>query len=270
MEGIGGILREARERKNVSLDDIEDTTKIKKRYLLAMEMEEWSRMPGKAYAKGFLRTYARYLGLDEQSMSEMYEASVAAQAADSPDAHTDRKRKNKSKSEKLRKPDEVDLHNKPRKNMIYVLCILSVAVLTFSVWAYKRYYLDDFEAEIPMQPAIVQPQPEPEPEPDIVETIPEKAVYTAFAVKLEATEDCWLRLSDGDTLVYEGTMRTGEIREYEDKGRVDIRIGNAGGVTVTLNGVEIPSLGTSGQIVTKNYSIIEGSMVDDETGEAIS
>ncbi|MCL1849639.1 MAG: DUF4115 domain-containing protein [Clostridiales bacterium] len=273
MEGIGGILRDARDRKAVSLDEIEEATKIKKRYLLAMEQEEWNQLPGKVYAKGFLRTYARYLGLDEQSMADMFELSFAARAAEAAEAlsGTDRKRHGKrQRKQRTAKQQEVDLHNKPRKKMIYVLCILSVAVLTFSVWAYKTYYLNEVEAEKQAPPPIVQPQPEPSIEPAAKDLAPDPVVMADFSIKLEAKESCWLRLKDNEALIYEGTMRPGEIQEFAEVGQVEIRIGNAGGVVMTLNGIELPAFGASGQVVTKHYAIIEGIMVDGETGETLS
>ena len=271
MEGIGEILREARERKDVSFAEIEEAIKIKKRYLLALEHEEWSVLPGKVYAKGFLRTYARYLGLDERSLSDLYELSTATSGTERSDALSQtpgRKRKGRKK----KKQPEVDLHNKPKKKMIYVLCVLSIAVLTFAVWAYKTYYLNEIEAEKTTPPPIVQPQPQPESEtkPEIIEPEPEPVILTAFVIRLEATESCWLRLRDQKNLVYEGTMLPGEVREYEDIETIDIRIGNAGGLVMTLNGIKIPPLGTSGQVVAKYYSISEGKMVDDETGETLS
>ena len=269
MEGIGEILREARERKNVSFEEIEDTTKIKKRYLLAMELEEWSRMPGKVYAKGFLRTYARYLGLDEQSIADLFELSLAAREPDKAELSAVPAEK-KRKARRRRKQPEVDLHNKPKKRMVYVLCILSVILIVFVVWAYKTYYLDEIEAEKQAPPPIVLPQPEPAPPPFVVEPDPEPVVLTAFAIQLEATENCWLRLRDGGELVYEDTMRKGEIREFEDIGAIELRIGNAGGLLITLNGLSLPPTGSSGQIVTKHFSIVDGVMMDDDTGEVLS
>ena len=61
---IGASLREARLRRGLSPGDVEQATRIRTRYLGAIEEERWELLPGDAYAKGFLRTYAEYLGLD--------------------------------------------------------------------------------------------------------------------------------------------------------------------------------------------------------------
>ena len=64
--GIGPSLREARIRRGVGLDRVEAATRIRIRYLEAIEDDRWDELPAEAYAKGFLRTYASYLELDPQ------------------------------------------------------------------------------------------------------------------------------------------------------------------------------------------------------------
>ena len=61
---IGNTLREARVRRNLTLQQVEEDIKIRVKYVQAMENEDWDVMPGVTYVKGFLRTYSTYLGLD--------------------------------------------------------------------------------------------------------------------------------------------------------------------------------------------------------------
>ena len=61
---IGASLREARTRRGLSSADVQKAIRIRERYLTALEEEKWDLLPGDAYAKGFLRTYAEFLGLD--------------------------------------------------------------------------------------------------------------------------------------------------------------------------------------------------------------
>lgn len=71
-DGIGPTLRRARERRSVGLSEVEAATKIRPRYLRAMENEEWSVLPGGAYTRSFIRTYASYLGLDGERLVDEY------------------------------------------------------------------------------------------------------------------------------------------------------------------------------------------------------
>jgi hypothetical protein len=69
-DGVGATLREARNRRKIDLAEVEAATKIRVRYLRAMENEEWDLLPGDAYARGFVRSYATYLGLDAERLAE--------------------------------------------------------------------------------------------------------------------------------------------------------------------------------------------------------
>jgi cytoskeleton protein RodZ len=80
--GIGATLREARNRRKVELSEVEAAIKIRVRYLLAIENEEWDALPGDAYARGFVRTYAYYLGLDGERLADDYRRSIAPSGAD--------------------------------------------------------------------------------------------------------------------------------------------------------------------------------------------
>jgi Helix-turn-helix domain len=70
--GIGPTLREARNRRKADLSEVEAAIKIRVRYLQAMENEEWDALPGGAYTRGFIRTYASYLGLDGERLADDY------------------------------------------------------------------------------------------------------------------------------------------------------------------------------------------------------
>jgi cytoskeletal protein RodZ len=72
MPEIGATLREARMRARIDISEIEFQTKIRAKYLRALENEEWDLLPGPTYVKSFLRTYADALGLDGKRLVEEY------------------------------------------------------------------------------------------------------------------------------------------------------------------------------------------------------
>src|SRR2546423_12488306 len=74
MAEIGSNLRETRIRKKIDITTVEEATKIRAKYLRAIENEEWSVLPGPTYVKTFLRTYAQYLGLDAHLLVDEYAA----------------------------------------------------------------------------------------------------------------------------------------------------------------------------------------------------
>src|SRR5436309_11946541 len=72
MPDIGATLREARMRARIDISEVEAVTKIRAKYLRALENEEWDLLPGPTYVKSFLRTYAESLGLDGKLLVEEY------------------------------------------------------------------------------------------------------------------------------------------------------------------------------------------------------
>jgi helix-turn-helix protein len=84
--GVGTILREARNRRKVELSEVEAATRIRFRYLRAIEDEEWDVLPGGVYTRGFVRTYASFLGLDGDRLVSDYRESVEPwhRSADAP------------------------------------------------------------------------------------------------------------------------------------------------------------------------------------------
>jgi cytoskeleton protein RodZ len=78
---IGEVLKAARVRAGLDLAAVEERTKIRVRYLRALEEERWDELPSTAYGKGFLRTYAELLGLDPEALVDEYRRQVEADVA---------------------------------------------------------------------------------------------------------------------------------------------------------------------------------------------
>src|SRR5690606_17784372 len=70
VHSLGALLRERREAMGVSLAEVEVATRIRQKYLSALESEEWHLLPGEVVGRGFLRNYADYLGLDPQEIMD--------------------------------------------------------------------------------------------------------------------------------------------------------------------------------------------------------
>ena len=94
MPPIGDTLREARMRQRLDIVDVEERTKIRAKYLRALENEEWALLPGPTFVRTFLRTYAEAVGLDPHALVEayrtQYDAGEEPEAAQQPLAATPR------------------------------------------------------------------------------------------------------------------------------------------------------------------------------------
>jgi cytoskeletal protein RodZ len=78
---VGQALREARLQRGIDLTEVERVTKIRVKFLRAMEEDHWEQLPAPAYARGFLQTYARYLDLDDEALVEQYRENIEPEDA---------------------------------------------------------------------------------------------------------------------------------------------------------------------------------------------
>ena len=104
---LGSSLREARVRRELTLGDVAEETRIRSRYLQALEDERFELLPGPIYAKGFLRAYADYLGLDSQLFVDEYNARFAEE-------------------EPLPAPRQLELRTRPRRREVVAAAVLVV------------------------------------------------------------------------------------------------------------------------------------------------
>jgi hypothetical protein len=86
---IGEVLKRARSREHLDIRDVEEQTKIRIKYLRAMEQDDWDVLPSHAYAKGFLRTYASILGLDADALVDEYRRRYEGPSAEGPYTFTE-------------------------------------------------------------------------------------------------------------------------------------------------------------------------------------
>lgn len=227
---IGSTLREARVRRGVTLQQAEEDTKIRVRYLQAMENEEWDVLPGAAYAKGFLRTYATYLGLDPEVIVGEFKTQVLAEAGGGPEPFPS--------ASLLGRPPA----HRRRNTLVFVavVCLLILAVL----------YLLGMGAgggggtpvTQPSALGIVTPSASPSP-PAAPSPSPSVKPGLRGVVAVEAVDgDCWLQVRrDGPdgVVLYSGTLQRGEREAF--KGKVLwLRLGFPAAVRLTVEGRRVP------------------------------
>ncbi|MCX6088936.1 MAG: helix-turn-helix domain-containing protein [Candidatus Atribacteria bacterium] len=118
--GLGALLKKRREERGLTLQDVEQQTLIRKKQLAALEDEQWRELPGRSYAFGYLKNYGRLLGIDEQTLKEMFNRAY-------PDVEVPKIDIPKSQSRPTAKP--VVKKKSPVKRILLLLIILA-AVFT--------------------------------------------------------------------------------------------------------------------------------------------
>lgn len=127
---IGDSLREARIRRGLTIKECEDATKIRRKYLEALEQDDFEVLPGPTYVKGFLRTYASFLKLDAESLVEMYRSRFQPRGEDTGGFKAEvasRRSTSRATDTKKRGPR--------RSQRGYALAaVLAVAIIAFLAW----------------------------------------------------------------------------------------------------------------------------------------
>jgi len=228
---IGGSLAAARQAQGLGLPEVEALTCIRAKYLAALEAERFAALPGRAYARAFLRTYASALGLEADRFVDEYDA-------------------------RFPEPEEEPLltHGFPRRTFPTRLVVIAAAVLgvvAFVAWSgtttshtpttsVARSPVVERASVLP--PPVVQsprpvsaPHPPPPPRPLVIRA---------------AGGPCWLlvrRASATGTVLYEATLQQGQVVRFRAP-RVWVRFGAPWNVTVTRGTRPVHGLSGTGPV----------------------
>jgi cytoskeleton protein RodZ len=255
LASFGEELRREREIRGISLKEIADATKISKRFLDAIENNDHKTLPAPVFTRGFVREYARYLGLNSEDMVNRYNYAAAGDDRIEQSDHLDR----------LVTPSAETLAARPKRGIpppyarvdrnIYVFLAI-VAALSAAIWfavQHKRQTAAEERAHAIAAPVAAVSR-KTSPAKTIVQTSTAPATASAaqdetLHLVLDLTADSVVKLYADGKKVFDGEMRKGNRQAFEakDQFRFDT-IGNAGGVRATLNGVAIPPFGRDGQV----------------------
>jgi cytoskeletal protein RodZ len=200
MPEIGETLREARMRRRIDMTEVETATKIRGKYLRALENEEWDLLPGPTFVKSFLRTYAEYLGLDARLLVEEYRQRYERPSTQDLTPFSARRASRASPRRRARLA---------AAGPIFVIGAGAIALIVF-FWVLGTYGNDDEE---PTGPSNAGQQATPTPTPARKKKRENRAPATPARVRLrlEATGPVYVCLIDagGDQVIDEETLQAG-------------------------------------------------------------
>jgi len=247
--GFGEHLKREREMRGVTLDEICVTTRIGNRFLEALENEEWDRLPGGVFNRGFVRAVARYLGLDEESLVAEY---ILATAETNPPPEW-------TKPQPLAPPPQTLW---PRWIGIAVVIFLLAAVaLGWRVYASRRAERRNSEisAELGAQPQDEDPGAAPSraaapanannsnpPAPNAAPST-DRSDDKALKLTVEAAKGTTVTVSADGTKVFDGNMIPGQNRQFTAQIDFEVKAQDAGAVLLELNGQTLAPMGKPGR-----------------------
>lgn len=235
---LGERFRAAREARGLTVSQVAEQIRIRSVYLAAIEDEQWSAIGAPVYTRGFIRTYARFLGLDpEEAVAEFNRthpaglpAAAGAQEPAAPAA---------------------------RRSGLLIWLAAAVAVVLIAFVVYNELTLHPAQtAMAPLataSPGSAGPSTSPsaaaEPTP-----APAPAIGGARSLALVLSAPSWLRVTVDGNVSMEGTFPAGTSKTFHGKNAL-VRIGNAGGVEVYVDGKDRGKLGAAGDVVEQDFTL---------------
>ena len=213
---IGTSLREARVRQALDFPEIEQATKIRAKYLRALEDEQFDVLPAQTYVKGFLRSYAEYLGLDGQLYVDEYNSRFVVGEEESP-----------ARPRRSAPPQPRGVHVQSR---VVLLTLLGIAVVTaLVIVAWTRGSAPGKQpvglGSTPLQPSSAARTP----------------TVRAATVRLTVTArrgNCWLQVHSGAStgrILFQGTLELGQRKLFTGR-KLWITLDRPENLSTILNG----------------------------------
>ncbi|MBT9258340.1 MAG: DUF4115 domain-containing protein [Clostridiales bacterium] len=244
MPSVGRQLKEAREARGLTLRDVQEATKIRLRYLEAIEEGQWDVFPGRVYVRGYIRAYAQFLGLPPEPLLEAWDKSHPEEEDDGAPQRGPEKPLSPSPGAPSPRPS--------RRPWIWILIL---ALLAAGGWWWMSGERGgaprDVAAEEPLPPPPAEELP-PEETPPPPEETPAVTVEreargsliryrvqgaSSLEVVLTFSAPCWVR-AEADGQVVEGgrTFQKGQTLTFEAAEAIRLRVGYPPAVTLTIQG----------------------------------
>jgi hypothetical protein len=253
-ETVGEILLAARERLSQTLEFMSQETKIPKQTLQYLETDNYEALPAKVYAKSFLRAYASALGLDIQHIQNKYEVQTG-QTHRSKGDHWEIE--TEVVEEKLRSP------NLLKRYVIPAAIVVALVILVVKLAARKEDKGDP-PPQIDLKTELLESKSAVVEEPATQKSVPAETPGEPMELNIVAnpTDSCWFDLmtvsiveQQPETTISRFTLSPGRARAFQATEEFYfLKVGNAGGFVMELNGSKLPTLGRKGKVIT-NYRI---------------
>jgi len=232
---LGDVLKNARENRGLTLDEVALETKIQKRYLEDLEKEDFEDMPGKVYERGFLRTYAEALGLDVKEVLELHDEIRG--------------------DKKVEEVNEEEHHEEKQKKSKLKIFLGIIVIVFIGFGAVKILEIIDKKSNKVEAVAIVEEEKVQEPTEQKQETvasdIPESEIEVVDSsttsaieikiskrVEVKLTGKTWLQVFINGKKEKEGEFGANEVIKYEggDTDQIFVKIGNIKNADIFFNG----------------------------------
>jgi len=256
MPALGDEFRSARETRGLTLSEVAEQLHIRSVYLNAIETEDWKAIGAPVYIRGFIRTYARFLGLDGESAIARYNETVPAERPSAAAAA-------------ILGADDEGGGPSLWAVLAIVVAICLVGFVGYEWWSYAQDggAREPVAAASPSASAVASPpaaavpaasaEPGASPQPtpaSVGSAVGAENGPTPHRITIRLTQRSWLHVAVDGAAQLEGIYPAGTSRTFTGNA-ADVRAGNAGGVTVSVDGRPPALLGKDGDVVEQRYTL---------------
>jgi cytoskeleton protein RodZ len=239
---MGAYLRAARRKRRVGIERAAEETRIRADFLMRMESDEFDFL-AQAYVRGFLKTYARFLRVDPDPLMEEFDRRFGARVDTAQMIALEKH----GRRTRLERPRLSSNWTAAALFAGFVLLILAVVGLVSEPTGDEgpenaASQQDETPTPEPTDTPTATPTPTPTPTPTDIEDI----IATADAIELEVvatTGRCWTTVTADGEEIFTGTLEVGQSEVFNAEEKMDVVLGNAGGVELIVNGQNIGSPG---------------------------
>lgn len=248
MDTLGKWLQIAREARGLSLEQAEQVTRIRRRYLKALEEGNYEALPGgEPQTRGFLRRYATLLGLSPDEAIIRYDEEVHGRRPEPPAPPA------------TPSPSIPDMPiSRPRGNWLQVVAVIGLVILLIL----GAWWLLSYAGWAPPPASPLETAPAP------LMTLSRAAVAEAsgqttspfpvssgvVTLTLEPTEHIWVRVTTDGAVAFEGLLMPGEAPSWTAQELVLVETGNGAGLVAVINGQSQGPLGERGQVCARAWA----------------
>ena len=239
----GDRLRQERELRGISLREVSDATKISVRFLEAIEQDRFEILPGGVFPRAFVKQYAEQIGLDGEAAMLEFVSTYQMPIEESTDSRRTRGRRAKPKGQGLRR-------------LGVLAAAAALLALGLGLWPGATRSRGT-AAAVSAVPRLQAVKHEPVTLPSAVEAQPRDD--QALVMVLRADADCWVEVRADGHAVLNRVLSQGESAQLEATDEFRLSVGNAGGLSFSVNDLPGLPLGRSGE-VRRNIVITRESL----------
>ena len=245
---LGALITKSRTAARLSIEDLSKTTNIPVTLLRDMENDNFAKCGGETYARGHLRNIATKLGIEEREFLDLFESEVTAPAKPIRD---------------LLSENNAAMPYQEHKQISWkVLAAGSIAALLLFGLAQVIFGIVSNDPVVTTSPSTsvtqsesAKPAPTESAKPATTESAASVIAGQVSVEVIASRGTTWLYVTnESGTSIFSGQIRKGNSKLFAEAKQVNLRVGNAGGVDIKVNGKSVGSLGSNGEVVNLSYS----------------